>query len=267
MTAAVFVSDVHITSPDTERSALFTRFLEGLSYESGVTHLYLLGDIFDLWVADHAYFVERYEGVIDEVRRLKYEGVEVGYFEGNHDLYLRHFWEQELGVTVFDGPTYVDLGKVRVRLEHGDQMDPDDRGYLFLRWFLRTPPVPFLCRSLPGGLIAQIGERASASSRHYTSNTKTIESSDAIDKIRAHAVNVHDQHPFDLIISGHVHIRDDCELESPRGPFRSVNLGSWLDAPCYFKLDDQGARFVELDEQPAAEEESPRGVAETEASR
>jgi UDP-2,3-diacylglucosamine hydrolase len=251
MPAAVFVSDVHIASPDSERSELFTRFLESLSYEAGVRHLCLLGDIFDLWVADHGYFVDRYARIIGEVRRLKEEGVEVSYFEGNHDLYLRHFWERKLGVTVHGGPAMVRFGDRLVRLEHGDQMDPDDRGYLFLRWFLRTPPIHFLNRSLPGSLIRRIGERASASSRHYTSNTKTIDSSDAVRKIREHAEKVHAEDPFDLIISGHVHIRDDCELESGNGRFRSVNLGSWYDRPCYFRLGygtlgDDDARFVEL---------------------
>ena len=243
---------MHITAPDTERGRLFCAFLESLSAGGGITHVYLLGDIFDLWVADHDFFISRYGAVIEQIRRLRNEGVEVAYFEGNHDLYLRHFWEQELGVTVFGGPTLVDLCNRRVRLEHGDEMDPDDKGYRFLRWFLRTPVIHFLCRSLPGSLIARIGERASAGSRHYTSNTKTIESDTAIAKIRRHAEKAHAEAPFDLIISGHVHIRDDWESVADGRPFRSVNLGSWLDAPCYFKLDDHEARFVELTEPPAS---------------
>lgn len=249
MPTAVFASDVHITSPDGDRGQLFTSFLKSLRVADGITHLYLLGDIFDLWVADHRYFIERYPAIIDEIRRLVEEGVEVAYFEGNHDLYLKHFWQKDLGVTVFGGPTEVKLGNVRVRLEHGDQMDPDDTGYIFLRWFLRTGPIRFLTRHLPGSLITRIGERASEKSRHYTSNTKTIASSDAVGKIRLHAQKVHAERPFDLIVSGHVHVRDDAELDSSNGRFRSVNLGSWYDRPCYFELSygtlDE-AKFVEL---------------------
>ena len=253
MSAAVFVSDVHIASPDSDRGRLFTDFLKGLSYADGIRQLVLLGDIFDLWVADHAYFVNRYPAIIDEIRRLTGEGVEVSYFEGNHDLYLKHFWQNELGVTVYGGPTEIKLGDTRVRLEHGDQMDPDDKGYIFLRWFLRTGPIRFLTRHLPGGLIAGIGERASEKSRHYTSNTKTIESSDAVGKIRAHAEKVHAERGFDLIVSGHVHVRDDVQLGTANGRFRSVNLGSWYDRPCYFRLGygtlgDDEAQFVELGE-------------------
>ncbi|MCG8378135.1 MAG: UDP-2,3-diacylglucosamine diphosphatase, partial [Proteobacteria bacterium] len=188
---AVFVSDVHITSPDSPRGQLFTSFLRTLSGKTNITHLFLLGDIFDLWVADHRWFVERYREIIDEIRRLKNEGVRIAYFEGNHDLYLRYFWADKLGLTVHAGPAYVELGKKIVRLEHGDQMDPDDKGYIFLRWFLRTAPIRLLVRWLPGRIVAGIGNRASSTSRQYTSNTKSIERDTAIEKIRDHARKVH----------------------------------------------------------------------------
>lgn len=253
----MFVSDIHITSPDSGRGRLFLDFLKSLSGHAGLTHLFMLGDIFDLWVADHRYFVERYAKIIDEIRRLRSEGVDISYFEGNHDLYLKHFWRDELGVTVHAGPTQVTLGDTRVRLEHGDQTDPDDRGYLFLRWFLRTPPIRFLNRHLPGRFVAKLGDRASASSRQYTTHRKSIEPSTAVAKLRDHARRVHAEAPFDLIITGHVHVRDDCEIDTDTGSFRAVNLGSWFDRPCYFRLDQSGARFVELGDAPLDENATP----------
>ncbi len=253
MPTAYFVSDIHITSPEGPRARLFVAFLQTLSGKSNITHLFLLGDIFDLWVADHRYFVERYQGIIDEILRLKNEKVKISYFEGNHDLHLRYYWADQVGVTVFDGPTYVQLGEKTVRLEHGDQMNPDDKGYRFLRWFLRTGPIRLLIRYLPGPLIARMGDRASATSRNYTSSAKSIESADAIEKIRLHARKAYARKPFDLIISGHVHVRDDCCFDSPTSTFRSVNLGSWLDAPCYFKLDATDERFYELTEENVRE--------------
>lgn len=246
MARALFVSDIHIASPDCPRGRLFLQFLRSLSGKTDVTHLYLLGDIFDLWVADHQFFIDRYADIVGEIRRLVREGVEVTYFEGNHDLHLRRFWDDQMGLAVHSGPAYVNLGSTTLRIEHGDQMDPDDRGYRFLRWFLRTPPIRWLICNLPGVLIARIGEKASASSREYTSQTKTIERDRAIEKIRAHARKACDDRPFDIILSGHVHVRDDYLDETGGRPFRSVNLGSWMDRPCYFKLTESEQRFHEL---------------------
>ncbi|MDJ0940209.1 MAG: UDP-2,3-diacylglucosamine diphosphatase [Woeseiaceae bacterium] len=243
MPSAYFVSDIHIMSPECPRARAFVEFLRSLTRASA-SHLFLLGDIFDLWVADHRYFVDRYRDIVDEVRRLKDDGVEVHYFEGNHDLHLRYFWADQLGVSVHPGPIYSRLGETTARLEHGDQMDPDDKGYLFLRWFLRTAVIRFLIRHLPGRLIARIGDRASATSRHYTSTAKGIDAESAIGKIRTHAAKAHAEKPFDIIISGHVHVRDDWQADD--GGFRSINLGSWFDRPNYFKLDEDEAGFHEL---------------------
>ena len=247
MASAYFVSDIHIMSPTCERARTFLAFLRSLSRESGATHLVLLGDIFDLWVADHDYFIDKYRDIVDEIRRLQNEGVAISYFEGNHDLHLRYFWEERLGLIVHDRPAYMRLGDKDVRLEHGDQMDPDDTGYLVLRWLLRTPPVRFLARHLPGSLIAGIGDRMSSASRDYNANSRSIDRDAAVAKIRTHAHKVYKERPFDLIISGHVHIRDDYVVDADDASFRSVNLGSWLDAPCYFQLDESGGKFYELE--------------------
>lgn len=253
MQRAYFVSDLHITSPDDPTARRFLDFLKRLSRDGRASHLFLLGDIFDLWLADHRYFVDRYRPIVDEIVRLRDDGVDIQYFEGNHDLHLGRFWADQLGLTVHGGPVYTELAGLRLRLEHGDQMDPDDRGYRFLRWFLRTPPLRFLICRLPGKLVARLGERASVTSRAYTSQTKTISEEDAIDKIRAHAALAHDERPFDMLISGHVHIRDDYRFETPSGTARSVNLGTWLIAPCYFRVDGSGGELVELEDTDVAQ--------------
>jgi UDP-2,3-diacylglucosamine hydrolase len=243
---AYFVSDIHIGSPTDDRAELFLNFLSGLRGGGNASHLILMGDIFDLWVAAHSYFVDKYQSITDEIVRLRDEGVEIHYFEGNHDLYLRHYWGEQLGLTVHEGPAYFDLGHQTVRIEHGDQMDPDDRGYRFLRWFLRTPPLKFLMPRLPGSLVVAIGKRSSQSSRVYTSESKTISREDTIRKIRRHAEKVYDEAPFNLIISGHVHVRDQYLVQDGQVAFKSVNLGTWLDAPCYYQLDETGGKLVDL---------------------
>lgn len=264
MPAAVLVSDIHIASPDGDRCLRFIDFLATLERDPDVSELYLLGDIFDLWVADHDYFIRRYSAVIERLSALRQRGVHIAYFEGNHDLYLRHFWERELGFAVYEGPAYLTIGERTVRLEHGDEMNPDDKSYLFLRWFLRTPPIRFLCRRLPGWLIARIGDRASAASRQYSSNNNNFCPSEVIDMIRTHARNAFRERPFDMIVSGHVHTRDDRELEVDGRRFRSVNLGTWLDAPCAFRIDDREACLIELADvaaPPAAAHDRAAGAA------
>jgi len=257
MTRAYLVSDLHLGDPDGERSRLFEAFLAEVAADRRATELFLLGDIFDMWLGDHDYFVRRYRKIVDALARLQKNGIRIHYFEGNHDLHLSPFWAGSLGAEVHSGPIHYELGHLRLRLEHGDQMDPDDRGYLFLRWFLRTPPMRFLILNLPGRLVAWIGERASAHSRSYTSETKTISEQDAVRKIRDHARKAHAGRPFDLLVSGHVHVRDDYRFDTDRGTARSINLGTWLDRPCYLRIDQGDVELVELRKGDVAQSPPP----------
>lgn len=244
-----FVSDLHLLSENDARYDQFCEFLEARERDQS-THVFLVGDIFDLWFGSDSYFVKRFARACGAVKRLTSKGVQVHYFEGNHDLHLAEVWEKELGAVVHDRAKYFDLGNWRVRVEHGDQMNPDDRGYLILREVLRSRPLFWLSKNLPGESIQMIGDRMSRSSRKWTSSKLKARDEAAIKKmIRAHAAQAYQEEPFDFIISGHVHVRDDFTW-SPRESeeARSLNLGSWLNPADAFTLllDSTGLQWKSL---------------------
>ncbi len=245
MTRALFVSDIHIASPHDERAVLFGRFLDK-AFELKPKHLFLVGDIFDLWIADRDYFVESYSTIIEKLVQLKANGTQIHYFEGNHDLDLKLFWQDKLGFDVQEGPAFYEIAGQVVRVEHGDEMDPDDKGYLFLRWFLRTLPVRALGRHLPNQAVRWIGVRASQSSRNYTSQIKVASDEESIAKIRNHAREVFQYKPFDLFISGHVHVREDSMQELNGKKFRCLNLGTWLKEPLVLELQSGQAELQDV---------------------
>ncbi|MCB0386004.1 MAG: UDP-2,3-diacylglucosamine diphosphatase [Bdellovibrionales bacterium] len=243
---AYFVSDVHLTNQTDERAQLFLSFLRRLGRDLECTHLFLLGDIFDLWLSDYAFFQNQYEEVVVQIRRLNMEGVAIHYFEGNHDLYLEKFWGRELGAEVHCGPVNTTLAGWKLRLEHGDELDPDDTGYLFLRWFLRTPLMKIVARSLPEAVLVRVGEKASRSSRAYTSGYKSQDESTAREKILAHGRRALAAQPFDILIAGHIHVREDRMIGSGETKHRVVNLGSWMDNPSVFVLTPSEGRWLDL---------------------
>lgn len=252
MTCAYFVSDLHLASGDEPNARIFLRFLERLNAEArageGVrpTHLFLVGDVFDLWIGGHDYFIKKFSDVVEALRRLVEADVAVHFFEGNHDLHLQPYWEKGVGVKVHPGPEYFELADRIVRVEHGDLMNPEDKGYLFLRDFLRIPPMRFLALNLPASMVALIGERASRASRAHTSGAKSLPHESIRNLIRQHAENAYMQKPFDLIVTGHVHVPDDHSFAASGKVVRSVNLGSWYEPPRVFVLSDERSEFVQL---------------------
>ena len=212
------------------------QFLDQLLQDQQLTHLILLGDIFDLWVGAHDEFLHRFYPIIRRCLLLKEKGVQVHYFEGNHDFHLRRMFADDFGFTVHGAPYIFTSESARLRVEHGDEMNPNDKGYLFLRWFFRTPVLTWLADHLPGWFVSLLGEGLSKRSRQYTSQTKAIDERGAKEVIRAHAQRVAVSDNIDLVISGHVHVRDEFEFHSKNKTVKSINLGSWLDKPCAFTV-------------------------------
>jgi UDP-2,3-diacylglucosamine hydrolase len=244
---ALFVSDIHIKSPNDERAELFGRFLNK-AFELKPKHLFLVGDIFDLWIADRNYFVDTYATLIEKLVCLKTVGTEIHYFEGNHDLDLEVFWNKKLGFEVRNSATYYEIGGKVVRVEHGDQMDPEDKGYLFLRWLLRTPVVRAAGRHLPNGVVRRLGQRASETSRDYTSHVKVASIEQSIRNIRTHAINASDEKPFDIFVSGHIHVREDSEQIVGKKKFRCINLGTWLKEPLVLDIQSGDCRLISVEQ-------------------
>ena len=243
--ACYFLSDLHLGSDEEPKAFLLIEFLQKLKSREQITKLFLVGDVFDMWLAAHIHYQNRYQKVIAELARLKSIGVELHYFEGNHDMYLEHFFERQLGAKIYKGPGVFQLCGKRVRIEHGDQMDPDDYGYKALRWFWRTPVLKWLAPRLPERVIVSIGDNLSEASREYNSDVKILSDDRARQILRNHAQKIWSESPFDLLITGHTHVKDDYTM-SPPSSARVINLGSWFDEPKAFFLNHERAEFVKI---------------------
>ncbi len=244
---AWFISDLHLKSEsesNSEKLLLFLHSLENGNREA--THLFLVGDIFDLWIYDHSYFIEKFPKIVNAIKVIARKGIEVHYFEGNHDLYLKKYWQQEVGVKVHDGPEFFNLGSCRVRVEHGDLMNPNDKGYLFLKSTLQSLPVKIIAKNIPGSFVSWVGERASRASRQYTSQQKAMHEKDVKDYMKSYVESVWENAPFDLFIAGHTHVRDEQKLNIEAEQVVAINLGSWFDEPQALYLDESGYQFIQI---------------------
>ncbi len=249
-----FVSDLHLGSEKGPKYFLFLNFLKKLQHGQDVSHLFLCGDIFDLWIWQHLVFVQRYQEVVDELKKVTSAGIAVHYFEGNHDLYLTDFFAKQLGCQVWEDPQKFVFGKKAFYVEHGDQMDPEDIGYRLLRWFWRTPLLRFLTTVIPGTWQDAFGRSASVQSSKKTrgqdgeSVSVTGETQGAQSqktkvhkftpeewakelrlKLELHVLRVLRKVDVDVMVSGHVHVAMDFEVKNrDQKSVRVINLGSWL---------------------------------------
>jgi UDP-2,3-diacylglucosamine hydrolase len=222
---AYFLSDLHLKDPKEESSKALLSFLRQLQFGTDLTDLFLLGDIFDLWVSDLNYFINKWFELNRELVRLKIEGVKIHYFEGNHDIYLTDYFRDQLGFQIYSGPIDLNWHGVNLHLEHGDEIDQTDKGYLLLRAFLRTKLIrKFIC-TLPQGVAVWLGESTSQVSREYTSQRPEASNQRIVAMLRDYAKRIYSKKTFDFLVAGHVHVKDEFQI----GSGYAINLGSWLN--------------------------------------
>ncbi len=232
---AFVISDVHLKKMATPNGAAILHLIQ--KAQSDVQMFIILGDLFDLWLGQGDYFKREYAPLIEEIKILT-KTCRVIFFEGNHDLHLKKFWEKELGVEVYTSPQMIEFGGMKIWAEHGDEINREDRDYLFLRWVLRSRPIELLIYSLPSKISAFIGNRASKASRAYTAQIVN----NSKQTVRDYAQKLRLTHDFDLCLVGHTHVMDDFKFETEKSgkissSGRLINLGSWYESPCYLEIN------------------------------
>ena len=242
-----FVSDIHLKNINERNGNTLLRFLFFLNKNPKDHQLFLLGDIFDFWISDGPAFSKHYGPLIDEIKKFQTGGGAVTYFEGNHDFHVDVFWTKKLNIPVFENEHYFKIGQLSVRLEHGDFINPDDVNYQNYRAFVRQPWIEMFGHYLPGWFWKPIGERLSEKSRKRTGYYAKNNAEKVTTLIRAYAHKAYSEKPFDLIVSGHMHIRDEYSFQVGSKIVKSINLGTWLEKPQALKLKDDQCEMMDLE--------------------
>jgi UDP-2,3-diacylglucosamine hydrolase len=233
-----FISDIHLglfqSEIEAERENKLVEFLNFT--KSNATHLFILGDLFDYWFEYKRVIQKDFFRTINSLYELSASGVEVHYIIGNHDFLHRDFFKEKVKVNVHHDPIDIILEDKRFFLGHGDGLVRNDKGYKILKKILRNKFLQRIYSSIHPDLGIKIASGTSKKSRDYTSK-KHYGYEDGLFET---AVNKFEE-GFDYVVFGHSHVRSIREHE--KGIY--INLGTWLDQPCYGKYDGLNFEIIE----------------------
>ena len=242
-----FISDIHLTGLKERNGQTLLRFLYYLNQNPKEHRLFLLGDIFDFWLSNGRAFENQYKELVEQIGKLKINGGEVTYFEGNHDFHVDVFWTKKFDIPVVEDQAYFKIDNLDVRLEHGDFINPSDRKYLDYRAKIRHPWIEPIGHIIPGFFWKWFGEKQSRKSRKKTGYYAKNNAEEIKSLVRSHAKRAYDEKRFDLIITGHMHVFDDFTFNHDGKKIRSVNLGTWLDKPRTLMIENGELQTIELE--------------------
>ena len=234
-----FVSDVHLglqVSDPAGREARFVDFLRNLPQETNA--LYLLGDVWDFWYEYRDVVPKGYVRVFAALQDLMDRGVEVFYFQGNHDVWTYGYFE-EMGMTRLEQPYVVEIGGRRFCLGHGDGLGPVPAGYRFLRGVFHNRVLQFLFSMLHPWIAFRLGNGWSKGNRLARHEEYVFRGAD--EPLYKFAEDFGRDNSVDFFIFGHYHARVDQVL--PCGA-RLMLLKDWLDSSSYICYDSSDSVFT-----------------------
>jgi UDP-2,3-diacylglucosamine hydrolase len=230
----LFVSDVHATPAAPATLDAFLRFLGGPARGAGT--LYVLGDLFETFVAPAEAERPGMKEVLEGLRGLVRAGTRVDFLPGNRDFPLEAVL-RPMGIGRLPDVARLDVDGLRVLATHGDLLCTRDRRYQAFRRAVRARPLAALAEALPAGALDRLASRAREASKAETAR-KAYESM-GLDAGRVRRLLLRED--ADALVCGHVHwgVRHRMGVD---GRERDVFvLGAWEDGANW--LERSGGRW------------------------
>lgn len=233
-----FVSDVHLGlnyKNAQERERNFARFLN--SMPSNTKAVYLLGDIFDFWYEYKNVIPRKFTRTLGALSALVDRGVEVYFFNGNHDIWTYNYFEKEIGVKMLNQPYVVDIEGRTFCLGHGDGLGKGDTGYKILNSVFKCRFLQVLFSAIHPRIAFELAHKWSLHNR-ISHESKPHKWRGEDEQIVRYANDFQQQSNvfIDYFIFGHYHYETQMNLKNGGELFL---LGEWIHKSNYIVFDGE----------------------------
>jgi UDP-2,3-diacylglucosamine hydrolase len=222
-----FFSDVHLGAPNARESLIrekkLVRFLESIRHDA--CEIVIVGDLFDFWYEYRHVVPKGYVRILGKLAELTDAGIKIHFFVGNHDMWMKTYFQQELNIPIYFGPHNFQYGSGKFYVAHGDGLGPGDYGYKFMKKIFRNPVCQGLFGMLPPVLGIGLANFLSRKSREAVTDHEKIFLGSEKEWLMIHSREVLQKQHFDFFIYGHRHVPGIHPLQANS---QYVNLGDWI---------------------------------------
>jgi UDP-2,3-diacylglucosamine hydrolase len=233
-----FLSDFHLGAPDhaksLEREKRLVQFLDEIKNDAG--EIFLVGDMFDFWYEYKKVVPKGYVRLLGKLAELSDAGVQLHFFVGNHDMWMKEYFQQELNMPVYYEPKEFERSGKKFLIGHGDGLGPGDHGYKRLKKIFRNPACQWLFGVLPPVIGVGLANYLSRRSRAQTGSAEEVFLGEDKEWLIIYCKDVLQKENFDFFVFGHRHLAIDYRLSKDS---RYINLGDWIRYFTYAAFDGE----------------------------
>lgn len=129
-----FISDLHLSASEPATLAAWQHYLHNTRADA----VFILGDLFEVWVGDDAAATPGFEQQCAQVLRATTQRLPVFFMHGNRDFLVGADFMAQCGSTLLPDPTVLVFGGQRWLLSHGDELCLADTAYQQFRNTVRS---------------------------------------------------------------------------------------------------------------------------------
>jgi UDP-2,3-diacylglucosamine hydrolase len=237
-----FASDFHLGAPNTSESKIrerrIIRWLD--SIESDAAAIFLVGDIFDFWFEYGEVIPKGFIPFVSKISQLRDKKIPIFFFTGNHDLWMKDYFTQELGIPVYHHPIELQVEGQKILVGHGDGLGPGDRSYKLLKRVFTNPLAKGLFRWFHPDLGIRLAKAWSGHSRISNLQKNENHFLNEGEWLWSYCKEVEAKFHHDLYIFGHRHLPLELKVSENSTYF---NLGEWVTQNTYLEFDGIHARL------------------------
>ena len=195
----LFVSDLHLAEFRPRVTERFRTFCREVA--PGAAALYILGDLFEVWIGDDTLAEPFNRGIADSLKQVSDAGVPTYFLCGNRDFLIAREFAAAAGITLIRDPTELTLGGRRILLMHGDTLCTDDLAYQAFRRQVRNPAVQAQFLALP----VEVRRQQAGAARAQSEEHKQAKPVEIMDVSTDTVVATLREHGYPTLIHGHTH--------------------------------------------------------------
>ena len=256
MQVCYFASDFHLGAPTKEQSKIreltIVRWLDYAATDA--TDIYLVGDVFDFWFEYAAVIPKGFSRFFGKLAELADRGIQLHFFYGNHDMWVKHYFTEEFGMKIYENPIKLTLHGKRIYLGHGDGLGPGDRGYKLIKSFLRSKVCQWAFARIHPNFGIGLANFFSGKSREGSEHEHQFLGYEH-EWLYQFAQGMQQKDPHDYYIFGHRHLPYALPIE--QGTY--FNLGEWIHYQTFMKIDSDIPQYFTWDGQHAHSYDPPYG--------
>ncbi len=231
-----FLSDFHLGIPNAKdsltREKKIVAFLDEIKKDAA--QIFIVGDLFDFWYEYKTVVPKGYVRILGKLAEITDSGILIHFFVGNHDMWMKNYFQKELNIPVYFEPTAFEFNSKKFLIGHGDGLGPGDGGYKLMKKIFRNK----ICQGLFGMVPPQIGlgiaNYFSRRSRKQAGQKSDIYLGEQKEWLIIYCKEILQKQHYDYFIFGHRHLPINFNL--PQSSLY-INLGDWVKYYSYAVFD------------------------------